>query len=201
MKTLQTSIMAHPSRSGYIPYLLERLGHSTPVIYDQKQNIWDTCRRAWLAGLEAARESGATHVVVIQDDALVCKNFRERAEGFIAAHPGAHIYSFYAGKMLATRIREAVRKQRDYVESSFIFNEVALALSVDQIERMIAFCDEREAQTDQYITKWAKIARFSILYSVPSFIDHRDEESLFEKNYGRAHHAAPRKAFLYAGEQ
>ena len=201
MKHLQIAIMAHPRRSQFVPYLLKRLGHSTPVIYDQKSNIWDTCRRAWLAGLEAAQENGASHVAVVQDDALVCDGFRKQAEDFIAKHPGEYVYSFYAGKMLATRIREARRKRRDYVEGGFIFNEVALCLSVDVIERMVAYCDERGATTDQDITKWMKTARHTVLYSVPSLIDHRDTESLYEEIYKKPKFSKPRKAFLYADQK
>jgi len=184
--------MAHPSREKYIPYLLEKLG-DVPVIYDQKNNIWDTCRRAWLA-IDKSAEYG----LVIQDDAIVCDNFHERAEALL---DGDFVYSFFAGHLLATRVRHAINRKKRYVESGQIFNEIALCMRTSHIDGMVRFCDEREAQTDQDISKWARACRIKIRYTIPSLIDHRDEESLFQKNYNRPAWSRPRKAVVYADKK
>lgn len=186
---LSIAIMAHPSRAKYIPYLLERLG-DVPVIYDRKNDIWDTCRRAWLA-IDKAAEYG----LVVQDDAIVCSNFRERAE---ACLDGDFVYSFFAGYLLRDRIRHAEAKGRGYVESGQIFNEIAICMRTKHIDRMVKFCDDMQAKTDQDISKWARLRRLKVRYPIPSLIDHRDEESLYQKNYNRPGYSRPRKAVRYA---
>lgn len=190
---LSITIMAHPERKHFIPYLQERIGGDVPVIFDEKQNIWDTCRRAWLA-----QDMSADYGLVIQDDALLCDNFRQEAEAFIENHSDQDfIYSFYAGQLLSTRIGMAERKGIDYVVSGMIFNEVALCMRTKHIERMVKFCDDREAKTDQDITKWARLARIRIMYSVPSLVDHRDGESIYRRVYNRPPSPKDRKAFRF----
>lgn len=185
---LSIVIMAHPERAKYIPYLKERLG-DVPVVYDEKSNIWDTCRRAWLA-IDRSAEYG----VVIQDDAIVCDNFRERAEALLQDDL---IYSFFAGHLLSERIRHAESKGRGFVESGQIFNEIALCMRTSHIDDMIKHCDTMEAQTDQEISRWARLHRIKVRYPIPSLIDHRDDESIFQRNYNRPAWNRPRKAVRY----
>ena len=66
--------MMHPDREKFKPYLLDKLGN-VPVVLDNKNSIWDTCQRAW-----AEFDPTADYHVVIQDDALVCDDFKEKAE-------------------------------------------------------------------------------------------------------------------------
>src|SRR5690606_32581405 len=142
------AIMAHPERKKYIPYLLERLG-DVPVIYDRKNNIWDTCRRSWLEAEVKARKIGAEYCLIVQDDAIVCDNFRERAEALLTEDK---VYSFFAGHLLQSRISHALNKGVDFVESGMIFNEVALCMRTEHVRAMVQYCDERQATTDQEIT-------------------------------------------------
>ncbi len=181
--------MAHPERAQYIPYLQEKLGKDIAVVYDEKNNIWDTCRRAWLA-----HDPEAEYHVVIQDDAIVCNNFRELAEARLTRDC---VYSFYAGKLLKTQIDIARRNKKDYVFNSFIFNEIALCMKTEHIADMVKFCDEKMADTDQQIGKWAAKNRKGIIYTIPSLIDHRDEESLFYRNYKKPQNLKTRKAYLF----
>jgi hypothetical protein len=186
--------MAHPERKKFIPYLKEMLG-DVPVVWDQKNNIWDTCRRAWLA-----QDPACEYGLVIQDDAVICKNFRRKAERILAVkRPQDYIYSFYAGHLLTSRIGKAIRDKEDFVISSMIVNEVALAMRTEHIEPMVKFCDERQSTTDQDITKWAHQKRLPIYYTVPSLVDHRDDESLYRKIFNKPQSDRPRRAALFIG--
>lgn len=184
-------IMAHPERQKWAKELSQKL--QAPIVYDRISNIWDTCRRAWLSQVSV----GSEYTLVLQDDAIVCSNFRERAEALLEEDL---VYSFFAGHLLATRIRHAINRKRSYVESGQIFNEIALCMRTEHIEDMVRFCDEREATTDQEISKWARANRIKIRYPIPSLVDHRDGESLFQKIYNRPAWRRPRKAVKYADD-
>lgn len=164
--------MAHPRRAKYIPYLKEKLG-DVPVIFDQKNNVWDTCRRAWLA-----QDMSCEYGVVIQDDALVTRNFKKKAEKYLT---GNYVYSFYMSKMLRGRAIIARNTGKNVIMSGVIFGEVALCMRTALIPDMIRFCDEAGAQTDQEITHWAKQRNIKICHTIPSLIDHRDEDSIYRE--------------------
>lgn len=138
MKKLSITIMAHPSRADLIPALQKAIGGDVPVVFDEKQNVWDTCRRAWLA-----HDMSAEYGLVIQDDAIVCDNFRERAEAILNRQERDFITAFYVGKQGANRINQAIRNGEDHFIAGFIYNEVALCMKTKHIERMIKFCDDR----------------------------------------------------------
>jgi len=188
---LSIVIMAHPERQQMAKELSQQL--QAPIVYDRINNIWDTCRRAWLSQVSV----GAEYTLVLQDDAIVCKDFRERAEALLQEDK---IYSLFAGHLLASRIKHALNKGVDFVESGMIFNEVALCMRTEHIEAMVAFCDERQATTDQEITKWARLRHMKIRYPIPSLVDHRDGDSIFQRNYNRPSWNRPRKAVKYADE-
>lgn len=181
--------MAHPDRAHFIPYLQERLGGDIPVVYDEKQNIWDTCRRAWLT-IDRSAEYG----LVIQDDAIVCNGFERKAKRRLKEDA---IYSFYAGDLLRTRITRAVRQGENEVRTNHIYHEIALAMKTKRIEEMVRFCDEREAQDDHEIDRYARREGLEIIHTIPSLIDHRDDESIYRREYNVEMRHKPRKAVLY----
>ncbi len=192
MKKLSIVIMAHPTRAKFIPYLKEKLG-DVPVVYDEKNNIWDTCRRAWLA-----HDLSAEYALVIQDDAIICDNFIEQAE---TALKEDHIYSFFAGKLLASRIRYAMKNKQNVVFAGMIFNEIALCMLSSRVKDMVHFCDDRQARTDQEIARWARLRKLQVCYPIPSLVDHRDGKSIYTKNYNRPKPIRPRKAYFYIGNE
>jgi hypothetical protein len=190
MKKLSIVIMAHPSRAKFIPYLKEMLGDDIPVVFDEKNNIWDTCRRAWFA-----QDFSCEYGVVIQDDCIITRNFRKKAEKLLTED---FIYSFYAGEMLREKIRIALHYKSDRVISSMIFNEVALCMKMSRVKDMVKFCDEREAQTDHEIVKYARSQNLKVCYTLPSLVDHRDTESIWRKMQGgKVFSSKPRKAVKF----
>lgn len=181
--------MAHPKRKKYIPYLQKMLGEDTKIVFDRKNNIWDTCRRAWLA-----HDMDSEYAVVIQDDAIICKQFRKRAEAVLNDDA---VYCLYAGRHLRLRIESALRKNETFVRSARILNEVAICIRTEHIPEMVKFCDEMHSQTDQNITKWATKKRLPILYPIPSLVDHREGESLYRKIYNKPLPTVSSKAVIF----
>src|SRR5690554_7753472 len=99
---ISISIMAHPDRAYLIDSLYKKLlPIESKVVWDEKNNIWDTCRRAWLT-----HDAQSDYHLVIQDDALIGKLFHFRLMKLL--EPGLDvIYSLYLGNR--KRFHEAVK--------------------------------------------------------------------------------------------
>lgn len=186
-KKLSIVIMAHPERKEWAEELSKKL--NAPVVYDRINNIWDTCRRSWLAV-----DTSAEYGLILQDDSIIANDFIKRAEALLTEDT---VYSFYAGKLLATKINRAVQRKESVVYSGMIFNEIAICMPTKYINEMVKYSDVREAKTDQEIAKWARSKRLKICYPIPSLVDHRDGESIFYRNYNRPVSGRPRKAYIF----
>lgn len=186
---LNIVIMAHKIRENLIPYLQEKVGHVT-IVWDEKNNVWDTCKRAWQA-IDRKYEYG----LVIQDDALVIDGFRLKAEVVLKED---NVYSLYLSKLLENKVNLAKVKKIDFVTSTMILNEVAICMPTKYIDEMINYCDKRNAQNDQQIGKWAKEKFGKIIYPIPSLVSHRDNiESIYYKNKGLPQPTRERKAIEF----
>lgn len=190
-KKLSIVIMAHPRRRQWAESLGRQL--KAPVVYDERSNVWDTCRRAWLA-----QDKKAEYGVVIQDDAIVCRDFKRRASKLLRGEP---MYNFYLTHLFLNRAERAEREGAEYVVSGAVMNEIALCIRMELVDSMIQFCDERGADTDQLIGRWAQWHRHRILYPIFSLIDHRDEESIYNQNYGRAVPSRPRRCVRFIDQK
>lgn len=190
MKKLAIVIMAHKERAEFIPYLKEKLG-DVPVVWDNKNDLWDTCRRAWCV----ARALGYEYSLVIQDDALITWNFREKAESLLSED---RIFSFYLSRLLEQRVLMAEEHKQNMVVSEMIFNEVAICMPTKYVSEMVAYCDEHEATTDQEIGRWARRAGKKIYYPIPSLVSHRAQaESIYRRNYNKPPAARQREAIRF----
>lgn len=185
-------IMAHPKRRTMAENLAKTL--ECPIVWDEKNHLWDTCSRAWKHGAAI----GSEWVLVLQDDAIPTSDFRAKAEAFIQAHNDKdHMIAFYTGNQSASRITAAQKSGKDHFEAGFIFNEVAICMKAEHIGNMVRWCDEREAKNDQYITQWMRLAKLKCLHTIPSLVDHNEGESIYRANEGRPNPTEARKAFLY----
>lgn len=187
---LSITIMAHPRRKEFIPYLLDILGKDTPIAWDEKNNLWDTCRRAWLA-----TDFTSDWTLVIQDDAILTSNFKEKVEKFL--ENGDNLYCFYGGDILGERIEKAKAKGENLVFTDMILNEVAICIKTEYVKEMVKFCDDRDADNDHLISVWARRKGLKIANSIPSLVNHRDTESIFRENYNFKPAEKARKAYFY----
>lgn len=181
--SLSVAIMAHPKRERHIPYLLEKLGGRATVVWDEHNNRWDTGRRSQLAFAE-----GATHHLVIQDDAIVSDHFLEAVEKAISYVPDNPI-SFYTGKVrpsadLVTRmVQKAHRQEVSWISMPGPWWGVAIVTPTNLIPKMIEWCDAHPniANYDLRMSKYYETLPLKTYYSVPSLVSHRvgpDEPSL-----------------------
>ena len=194
-KILSVSVMAHPSRKKYFPYLKERLDGAIFSIDRERIGVWPNCRRAWLL-----RDPKALFHVVIQDDAIVCDNFRIRAEKVISdtfrIMGNKHFaISFYHGNKEEFADDARLALKRGYTVRSRPGWGIAICLPTAVIHDLIRECDTfSEPQDDERITRFLLNRNMEVYFPMPSLIDHRtiDETPSLVGDHGE-----DRRAFAF----
>jgi len=178
---LSISVMAHPSRERCFPYLKERLG-DVPFSIDDGRGLWENCKAAW-----KLHDPTADYHVVIQDDAVICDNFIEKAMQMID-RPGEFAYSFYWGHRYRASFQP---RNRSGIEKGFIIDSmphwgIALCIPTKYIDEMIEFCDKLTGipQADERIARFLIHKKISVYFPIPSLIDHRWWEHSLVGNKG-----------------
>lgn len=175
---LSISVMAHESRAEYFPYLTEKLG-DVPFAIDtdgpEHRGVWGNCKKAWsLADMEA------DYHVVIQDDAVVCEDFKKRAVEFIALFDTEikdRAFNFYYGNRLAGLDMGRKGLEKGYTVKDTPTWGVAICLPTKRIKAMLEFGDKLKhiRQDDNRIGRYLKDAGIKVYFPLPSLIDHRTE--------------------------
>ncbi len=168
--SLSVAVMMHPSRERYREYLVERLG-DVAIVMDEGGGLWDTCRRAWLA-----RPSDSDFHLVLQDDAILCDGFMDRAAEWLD-HDSAT--SFYFGRR--DSYSEAVRAglEAGSVTLPRLHWGLAVCLPTHLIEPMLAYGGSLDiAQDDARIDRFLRSRGIPVRYPMPSLVDHRIGDSL-----------------------
>lgn len=181
--------MAHPSRMEYIPYLKEKLG-DVPVSVDTGFGIWENTKRAWLL-----HNPEAEYHCVVQDDIIIGKDFRKRAQKLLKKD---RIYNFYIGKSIriGREIDEALEKNKPYLIKDRLLHECCFAMRVKRIPDMLTWCETHNPTSDRIITDYILARKLTVYFPLPSLVDHRDLESLHNLYRGSYENGAR----LFVGE-
>lgn len=189
---LSVKIMAHKKRAHHIPELIERLGLTEDdVVWDRIGNRWDTGRRAW-----EAIDQSADYACVIQDDALVCRDFIAGMEKALTYITEPCLVSPYIGtrRPSASRVERSVRAAQDagasWVRMPSLNWGVAIMAPTSIIPGMLPWCDQQTYPNyDRRIGRYAiDVLRLPTWCTFPSLVDHRDEDSLVGHGQGRKAH-------------
>lgn len=189
---LDVKIMAHEKRAAFIPGLVEQLGITDDdVIWDRKQDRWDTGRRAWEA-IDREADWGC----VVQDDALVCRDFIAGMEQALQHVPEACLVSPYVGtrRPMSSRVERAVRDAVDadasFIEMPSLNWGVAILAPTGIIDDMLPWCDRQGYPNyDRRIGRFAiDVMRYDTWCTWPSLVDHREGPSLVGHGAGRTAH-------------
>lgn len=169
MSKLSISVMIHPERQHFASYLEDNLG-DVPFVYDRGKGIWDTCRRAW-----QQRDPQAEFHLVLQDDAIVCSDFRKRAEQTLK---DGYPHSFYFGyREKWIEMAEKGLRRGEIIKRGLNWG-IAICLPQKLIEPMIEFADKSaipDHLDDMKIREFLLSQNLSIRYPMPSLVDHRSE--------------------------
>lgn len=169
---ISLAVMAHPSRRDFVDQLLPLLDREAEVVWDQRNDRWDTGRRSLLAF-----DSAATHHLVIQDDAIPCRDLVAGAEKMVE-HSEDHPVGLYMGrqdpklKALAGQIEEA-----GWIAHEGPWWGPGLVIPTEHIPELVAWGDEHPEipNYDRRITRWYRQAGIACWYSCPSLVDHRPD--------------------------
>lgn len=172
--SLSAVVMAHPSRRRFVDELLARLDRSVEVVWDRHGDRWETGSRAMLA-----HDPAATHHLVIQDDAVPCRNLIAGAERAVAV-AGDRPVSFYTGRVrpkqriVTPLVKVARRRGSSWFEHDGPWWGVAIAVPVAHIREMTEWCNGYPvANYDMRIWHYYQRQKIKCWYSVPSLVDHR----------------------------
>lgn len=175
-----------------MPDLVERLGLTEgDVIWDRRNDRWDTGRRAWEA-VDQTAEWGC----VVQDDAMPCADFIAGMEQALKRVPENVLVSPYIGTRRPSRskidrvVAEAAAAKAAFIEMPSLNWGVAIVAPTRIIDGMLPWCDAQQYPNyDRRIGRYAiDVMRMSTWCTFPSLLDHRTIPSLIGHGDGRVAH-------------
>lgn len=155
--------------------LIESLDHEHTIHWDQGMDRWETGARAW----HAARSEHEWHVV-IQDDAILCDDFAERATEYLSRQEFQPV-SFYlgSGRPRQNSVKRFIKEATgDTIIMPWMIWGVCVAIPYKQAQAMLHGCKDGIPNYDTRISQYFERRRIQTAYSWPSLVDHRDEPSL-----------------------
>lgn len=157
------SIMAHPSRKKFIPYLLKHIPEAK-VFYDLGFGLKQNAINCW-----KSYDKTADYHIVIQDDAIICEDFLNKIIPYLKQNK--EVISFFLSK----RLKEGKLKETDlFFERNFLTGAVCLAIRTDHIEHIIKYLTQAKIENDDTIIgTYCKDHKLKAYYSKPSLVDHR----------------------------
>lgn len=194
------AVMAHPTRARHIPYLEAKLGQPTTIVWDRKNDRWDTGRRSLLA-----YDPYATHHAVVQDDTIVCADFREGV-GQLARYVPDNPICLYAGAV-RPRVTEVLRQARASKAAHrpwFVMDGpwwgVTIVVPTKFIPDLVAYGDKLTVPNyDMRVALFFRHIGVMCYYTVPSLVDHRTGKGEPSLVPGRTN-VGDRVAFEFIGE-
>lgn len=201
---IKTVVMAHPSRKTHandLKRMLDAQKLYADIIWDNKNDEWDTGRRCLIAGLQA------DWTIILQDDAIVAHNFADNAIQAINKAPHKTLISFYTGttKPYPAKITRAVTTAMETSASWLMFDRlcwgVGIAIKSAYIKPLMEKYDTKHIPYDEKIGAYFHYTKQPVYYCFPSIVDHRDEQSLVRAvhNYSRVAHRFSREAHRFNG--
>jgi len=181
---LSIAIQHHPSRG----HLLGGLASlRAEVVTDPEPDGDPSAVRTYIECLRAI-PAGATHRLVLQDDAQPCSDFRERAEAAVAERPGELLALFVPGMGLAGRwMRAAWKDGKRWLELPTSMNwvpVVALVWPVELASSFVPFAEEHVAGRaarrmatmgdDPVVGRFRRVNHLAVWAPVPSLVQHPD---------------------------
>lgn len=210
LATVSVSIMAHPSRADMVDDLISRLdvenayGGEVQIVWDKKNEEWDTGRRSW-----EAFDRGASHHLVIQDDVLPCVDMIAGVRDALRRVPERDLMSLYLGtarlgdgratprhQHVSRAIKRAEEINASWLTTSGPWWGPAVIIPTDSIQDMLLWCSDRVEVYDRRMTIWCVHTGRRCWHPYPSFAEHKDEPSLVLKGRPRP----PRNARKFIGE-
>lgn len=166
--------MAHPSRKEWAEELSHQL--ECEIYWDTNNTIWDTCKGAW-----SLSDKDSDYHFVIQDDAILCRNFKQRVQDFVEKSVKEHgetafqLY-FGRGRFLKKRADIVSAIELGYYKQRKCAWGVAIGLPTRLIPEMTRYGDGHYAWQDDTKIKYYLLQKdIHTVFPIPCLVDHRRE--------------------------
>lgn len=179
-------IIAVPERKDFVKKNQEILKlPATNIVWDKEHvGCVYTAKKAWCI------ETDKPFVLVMADDAELCKDFMMYCEKIIQVHP-EKIISFFPNQF---RKRNQVRnrERRSPYVSTREASGLAIMMKTDYIKPCLETWD-MSIGDDVNITRWAKNNDIQIITTLPSLVQHIGDESVHDttRSIGRTYFFNP----------
>lgn len=192
MGAVSVAVMAHQKRAHFVPELVEQLG-DCEVVWDRHNDRHETGLRSILT-----YDPKASHHLIVQDDALLCRDLRAGVEKLID-RTGEHPVALYMGNVGPRAVM--LRAMVNSITPRFVAGEgphwgVGIVLPTAHIPDLAAWYELQNIPNyDRRISKWYSKENVECFYTAPSLVQHRpDNPSLVQGRNGG------RKAAWFIGE-
>jgi hypothetical protein len=137
----------------------------------------------WAWAELACTASESEWIVVIEDDALPCNDFREQLDSALDVCP-VDIASFYLGKcrpkpwmpFVEQAVARALSEQACWITSDAVIHAVCVAIrGPELVESMLNRTSKHFRPIDERISFWCRQFGHETCYSFPSLVDHDDD--------------------------
>lgn len=153
-----------------------------PRPHEERTSAWRTYRWALERALVPSCEW--SHVLVIQDDTLLCAHFNELLPRVVEAQPDALVALYHSAVPIynAVRLREAGAAHIPFaaLSSQTWLPVVANVWPVELIEPLLEYVDRQRwpadwTADDEIVGRAARNLGLDVLATVPSLVQHPDE--------------------------
>ncbi len=157
--------------------------------------------------------SSASHVVVIQDDAIVCRNFAQAVERIVSAVPDDPVCLFLGG-LPRTTAKQALRILRNKADTRFVplsFRDFMPVVGVvwpkakaghllewSKTARLPGMPNPRS--DDAVCGAWQRFEKQRVLCTLPSLVQHPDDQPSHVRREPGHGKDAGRIALMYIGD-
>lgn len=199
--TYRIGVVAHIKRQAMAEHLADTIAADYISVDDGSLGAEKNHIHVWQWLHDNA--GGADHLVVLEDDAIPCDDFRDQLDQALNVAP-APIVSLYCGTGHPThwqpRIRQAVteaeRTDANWLTSTHLLHAVAVAIRTELVADMLNGIPAGYP-IDQGITRWARQHNHQIAYTQPSICDHRDDNPVITRRHNGRTTAKPRRAWRH----
>lgn len=182
MTRVQTVVQHDPRRAELLPGLFAALPADARVITDpgadEKQRSPWRCYRACLEALEL----DASHLLIVQDDAQVCRDFAAAVDLIASVRPADPVCLFVPGvgrnhrRILDACYRDARWTELDPADWVPV---VAVVWPRRHVMELLAFVDRKRyppsrTADDGIAGDWARETKTRVVATVPSLVEHPD---------------------------
>ena len=180
--TVSVAVMAHPRRASYVDELVDQLDRPSTVVWDQINDRHDTGVRS----LEAY-DPAATHHLVVQDDAVVCRDLIAGIERALLHCPADVPLCLYVGRVrpfhreIDRLVDLAGQEQASWLTMRGIYWGVGIVVPTGDIPELAGwFRSATITNYDRRVSTWYQLQDRTVWYPWPSLVDHRGDESLVD---------------------